>query len=99
MNSRVDDLVRRRAEDEDEMMLFILPAVYLFSSNGGREKRPRHTSRLSDREKLKETLERHPKNCCVAFRMEPIVFREIADLLKREHLLRDTRGVRVDERL
>jgi hypothetical protein len=32
MNSRVDDLVRRRAEDEDEIMLFVLPAVYLLSS-------------------------------------------------------------------
>jgi len=81
------------------MMLFILPAVYLLSSNGGRKKRPRHTSKLSGKEKLKEILEGHPKNCCVAFRMEPIVFREIADFLKREHLLRDTRGVRVDERL
>jgi len=95
----VDNLVRRRSEDEDEMMLFILPAVYLLSSNGGRKKRPMHTSRLSGKEKLKEILEGHPKNCCVAFRMEPIVFREIADFLKREHLLRDTRGVRVDERL
>jgi len=54
MNSRVDNLVRRRAEDEDEMMLFILPAVYLLSSNGGMKKRPSHTSRLSGKMKLKE---------------------------------------------
>ena len=62
MNSRVDNLVTRRSEDEDEMMLFILPAVYLLSSNGGRKKRPRHTSRLSGKEKLKEILEGHLKN-------------------------------------
>jgi hypothetical protein len=80
-------------------MLFILPAVYLLSSNGGREKRPRHTSRLSDKEKLKEILERHPKDCCIVFHMEPIVFREIADFIRTEHLLRDTRGVKVKERL
>jgi hypothetical protein len=100
MGSTMDDLIRKCDEEEDEeIMFFILPALYLLTSGERREKRPRHTSRLSGKEHLKEILEGHPKDCCVAFLMEPIVFTKIADFLRREHLLRDTRGVTLDQSL
>jgi hypothetical protein len=99
MGSRVDDLTRKRQEDDDEILFFLLPALDLLSGSRGREKRPRHTSKLSGKERLREILEGHPKDCMVAFRMEPNIFRHIADYLRREHLLRDTRGVKVEERL
>jgi hypothetical protein len=61
----MEDLIRKRDEEEDEViMLFILPALYILTSGEQRQKRPRHTSRLSRKERLKEILEGHPKDCC-----------------------------------
>jgi hypothetical protein len=48
---------------------------------------------------MQETLDGHEKDCRVAFRMEPNIFRDIASYLIEENLLRDTRGVRVEEQL
>ncbi|WVZ52370.1 hypothetical protein U9M48_003439 [Paspalum notatum var. saurae] len=91
-SSRVDKLVRKRREEEDEeIMLFLLPALYLIS-NRGRVKRARHNSKLSGKGRLKEIL--HEKNCLVAFRMEPSVFRDIATFLREKHLLHETRDRR-----
>ena len=79
----MDKLIRKRREEDEEIMLFLLPALYHLSSNGGREKRARHTSRQSGVERLKEILEGHKKNCLVAFRMEPNVFIGNSDISKR----------------
>ncbi|KAK3119190.1 hypothetical protein QOZ80_9BG0715460 [Eleusine coracana subsp. coracana] len=48
---------------------------------------------------MQEVLNGHEKDCCVAFHMEPNIFRKIVSYLKTENLLRDTRGMRVDEQL
>jgi hypothetical protein len=54
MGWTMDGLIRKRDEEEDEeIMLFILPTLYLLTSGEQREKRPRHTSRLSGKERLK----------------------------------------------
>jgi hypothetical protein len=55
----MDQLIRNRREEEDEeLMLFLFPALYLIS-NRGREKRARHASILSGKERLNEILEGH----------------------------------------
>ena len=96
----MNSLIRKRKEEEDEeIMKFWLPALYLLTSNGGIEKRARHTSSQFGEEKLRKILEGHEKNCLVAFHMEPNIFRAIATYLRTEHLLRDTRGVTVEEKL
>ena len=101
MGSRRElEIRRRRKEDDDELTLFLLPSLCLFSSSSRRrEKRPRHTSSRTEKVLMQETLNGHEKDCCVAFRMKPHVFQAIANYLRTENLLRDTRGARVEEQL
>lgn len=47
---------------------------------------------------MTEVLEGHVMNC-LAYRMEPEVFKSTAEFLRRKNLVRDTRGVRVEEKL
>uniref|UniRef100_K3ZN04 DUF8040 domain-containing protein n=1 Tax=Setaria italica TaxID=4555 RepID=K3ZN04_SETIT len=60
---------------------------------------PVHTSSLPGAKKVKEILEGYPSWCKVKFRMEPEIFKIIADFLRRDNLLRDTRGVAIEEQL
>jgi hypothetical protein len=98
MGSRRDRIIRRDEED-DELMLFLLPALHLLGTSNGRKKKPRHISSRTGKQLMQETLDGHEKDCRVAFRMEPNIFRDIASYLREENLLHDTRGVRVEEQL
>jgi len=84
-------------EEEDEELFFVLlPAVMPFLDE---EKTPEHTSSLPGAKKVKEILEGHENWCKEEFRMEAEIFRAIANFLRAENLLRDTRGMKIEEQL
>ncbi|XP_034571864.1 protein ANTAGONIST OF LIKE HETEROCHROMATIN PROTEIN 1-like [Setaria viridis] len=95
-----EDEVRRfmleEEEEDDELFLVMVPALQQCLYE---EKRSEHTSTLPGAEKVIQILEGHENWCKVEFRMEPEIFRVIANYLRVENLLRDTRGVRVEEQL
>ncbi|KAI4981321.1 hypothetical protein ZWY2020_021806 [Hordeum vulgare] len=74
MDSDMRDCVRKREEEDDEMMLFVFPALRLMETDGVASREPRirrHTSLLTGEMFVNELFEGHIKNCLVAFRMEP----------------------------
>lgn len=95
------DCIRKREEEDDEMMLFVFPALHLMETGGVASREPRirrHTSLLTGEMFVNELLEGHIKNCLVAFRMEPHIFRSLVGYLRRENLVSDTR-IKVEEKL
>ena len=100
MDVALRDHLRRRRDGEDDDMMLFFPMLHIlgFSSNIAREKKRRHTSKLSGEEHVQELLQGHLKNCRVAFRMEPEIFKSLASYLRREGLVRDTR-IKVEEKL
>ena len=87
---------KRKADDDDEMMFFILPALYLHLTQGKIAKR--HSSILYGKKRVRDLLDGHVKNCLVAFRMEPHIFRWLASYLRNERLILDS-TIKVEEKL
>jgi hypothetical protein len=84
-------------EEEDEELFFVLlPAIMPFLDE---EKIPEHTSSLPGAKKVKEILEGHENWCKQEFRMEAEIFRAVANFLRANNLLRDTRGMKIEEHL
>jgi hypothetical protein len=85
---------KRKADDEDELMFFIIPALYVHLSTV--EKTIRHPSFLYG--KRREILGGHIKNCHVAFRIKPHIFMWMTNYHRDEGLLSDTR-LKVEQKL
>ena len=85
-------------EEEDEMMMLVFPALYLASIRT-RTRTPCYTSKLSGSEYTRELLEGHPHRSYHNLRMEPWIFKALADYLSSRGLLKSTRGVTVEEQL
>jgi hypothetical protein len=79
-------------------MLLILPSLHLLGYLGHSKRKSRHTSSLTGEEKVRELLEGHTKNCMTSFRMESYIFKVLANYLRREGLVKDTR-IKVEEKL
>ncbi|XP_037465860.1 uncharacterized protein LOC119337779 [Triticum dicoccoides] len=92
MNSKIIDRIRkRRSEDDEDMMSFILPVLHRMRSRGPIERTQRHSSILYGKKRVDDILTGHVKNCLVAYRMEPRIFRALASYLRRENLISDKR--------
>jgi hypothetical protein len=63
------------------------------------EKIPEHTSSLPSAKKIKEILDGHMNWCKQEFRMEPEIFRSVANFLRDQNMLRDTRRMKIEEHL
>lgn len=87
-----------REEEDDDTMMFVFPALYIFGSSRVGEKKRCHTSEETGEVKVRQILNGHVKNCQVAFRMEPRIFNLLANYLRRTMLVRDTR-IKVEEKL
>ena len=61
------------------------------------DKEPERTSIFTGPKYVKEVLEGYERWCKVDFRMESEIFRAIVHFLRVENLLRDTRGVMIEE--
>ena len=95
-----EDQVRRfmldEEEKDDQLFLVMVPTLQLCMYD---EKMQEHTSSLSGAQRVKEILEGHERWCKVEFRMKSHIFRAVAHFLRVENLLRDTRGVKIEEQL
>lgn len=99
MNSEIIDRIRkRRREDDEDMMSFILPALHRMRNRGPIERKQRHSSILYGKKRVNDILTGHVKNCLVAYRMEPHIFLHLASYLRRENLISDKR-IKVEEKL
>ena len=97
MNSQILDRIRKRREEDDDDMVFLIWPV-LNRMLGPVKKKQRHSSILYGKKRVNDILTGHVKNCLVAYRMEPHIFRALASYLRREKLILDTK-IKVEEKL
>ncbi|KAM0912938.1 hypothetical protein ACQ4PT_012489 [Festuca glaucescens] len=82
-------------EEDDEMMLFVFPALYLASIGHETESTPRR----SDAEWICQVLEDDRGQGYEKLRIEPHILRDFSRYVRSKHLLRNTRGVSVEEQI
>lgn len=90
-----EDLSESEEEEDDEMMLFVFPALYLASTRCETQS----TSKLGGVEWICEVLEDDRGQGYEKLRIEPHILREFADYVRSKSLLRNTRGVSVEEQI
>ena len=89
----MDPNYRRRSQQEDDFMLFVLPTIV------GTEKKPMHTSRLPGGLYVNEILTGHESLCKRQFRMEVDIFHALVQKLREKKLLGDSREVSLEEKV
>jgi len=94
----MDPNYRRRSQNEDEFMLFVLPTIE-DSSHPSSSKNPIHTSKLSGAERVHEILTGHESLSKRNFRMEVGVFQALVNKLREKQLLADSRAFLVEEKV
>ena len=82
----MDPNYRRRSQNEDEFMLFVLPTIE-DSSKPSSSKKTIHTSKLSGAERVQEILTGHESLSKRNFRMEVGVFQALVNKLHEKQLL------------
>ena len=85
------------SEEEEEMMFLVFPTIYCISSR--REKIPVKTSILTGAKYIREILDGHPQRCLDILRMESHIFQLLCDHLRSKNLLKNSKGVSVEEQL
>jgi hypothetical protein len=99
MSTSSRDQIRWQSEEEDDdMMLFLFPALSLLGSSSGVEKKQRHAFDEPGKIKIHRLLQGHEKNRLVHFRMEPRIFKVLISYLRRNKIVHDSR-VHVEEKL
>ncbi|XP_062218658.1 protein ALP1-like [Phragmites australis] len=83
-------------EEDDDLMLFILPALYLASTEIAT---PDHTSKFSVAERICKVLEDDRGQGYDKLRVEPHILQEFSSYLRSKNLLRNTRGFSVEEQI
>ena len=98
-------------EEDDDLMLFILPALYLAStgigtldqrsmvSDGTAIETPSQVSKFNDAEWICKVLEDDRGQGYDKLRVEPHILLELSRYLRSNDLLRNTRGVSVEEKI
>jgi hypothetical protein len=83
------------SEEDDEMMLFVFPALYLASIGYETQSTPMR----SDAEWICEVLEDDRGQGYEKLQIEPHILRDFSRYVRSKHLLRNTRGVSVEEQI
>ncbi|NP_001136669.1 uncharacterized protein LOC100216798 [Zea mays] len=98
-------------EEDDDLMIFILPALYLAStgigtldqtsmvSDGTAIETPSQVSKFNDAERICKVLEDDRGQGYDKLRVEPHVLLELSRYLRSNDLLKNTRGVSVEEKI
>ena len=83
--------------EEEEMMFLVFPTLYCISYR--REKNPMNTSILNGAKYIREILDGHPQRCLDILRMESHIFQLLCDHLRSKNLLKNSKGVSVEEQV
>ena len=86
---------KRKQRDDHE---FALITGYILG-NSSSDRTRIHDSILTGEQYVSEVLKGHEISCKREFRMEKVIFHKLVDCLREKNLLRDTRGVTVEEQV
>jgi hypothetical protein len=94
-----DRIIKRKEEEDDDMMSFLFPALYLMGFTRGVRKK-HHTSEETGEARLRfvDSSRDMSRTAKFTFRMEPHIFRDVVTYLRRRRLVINTM-ITVEEKL